>query len=81
MALGGGRSAFVAAPGKALLDLVHLVSRGDDLAFLEGLRLQRLQALDLDALAKSNVVVRRPRLRRALLRLGELAAREEAVTG
>ena len=45
VALGGGRSAFVAAPGKALLDLVHLVSRGDDLAFLEGLRLQRLQAL------------------------------------
>ena len=81
VALGGGRSAFVAAPGKALLDLVHLVSRGDDLAFLEGLRLQRLQALDLDSLAKSDFVARRPRLRRALLRLGELAAREEAVAG
>ena len=81
VALGAGHSAFVAVPEKALLDLVHLVPRGDDPDFLEGLRLQRLHALDLDSLAKSGIVARRPRLRRALRRLGDLAAREEALAG
>jgi hypothetical protein len=80
MAIRGGRSAFLAKPEKALLDLVHLVPRGDDPAFLEGLRLAGLGSLDLDSLARSRMVARRPRLQRALRRLGELAAREEAVT-
>jgi predicted transcriptional regulator of viral defense system len=45
---------FIALPEKALLDLVHLTSNGDDPAYLAGLRLQNLERLDsqrLQALA------------------------------
>ncbi len=40
------QQAFVAYPEKALLDLVHLTPNGDELLFLEGLRLQNLERLD-----------------------------------
>lgn len=53
--VGGGRTAFVATPEKALLDLGYLRSRSDDLAFTRELRLQRLDSIDLsrlDAMAK-----------------------------
>ena len=43
--LGGGQSAFLASPEKALLDLVHLQPGGDDPAWIDGLR------LDLEALS------------------------------
>ncbi len=48
------QEAFIAFPEKALLDLVHLTSNGDDPAYLAGLRLQNLERLDpqrLQALA------------------------------
>ena len=53
--VGDGRTAFVATPEKALLDLGYLRSRSDDLAFTRELRLQRLDSIDLsrlDAMAK-----------------------------
>lgn len=53
---------FVALPEKAILDLVHLTSGGDDPDFLGELRLQNLEQLNLDTL---NRLATRPKLHRA----------------
>jgi predicted transcriptional regulator of viral defense system len=50
LVLGEGRRAFVATPEKALLDLCYLRSRSDEPAFARGLRLQRLDSIDLERL-------------------------------
>lgn len=47
-----GQRAFIAAPEKALLDLVHLHPGGDDPAYLQELRLQNLERLDVQALQR-----------------------------
>lgn len=48
----GGRTAFVAGPEKALLDLGYLRSRSDDPAFARELRLSRLDSLDIEQLPR-----------------------------
>ena len=45
-----GQDAFIALPEKALLDLVHLTPDGDEPAYMDGLRLQNLERLDLQRL-------------------------------
>lgn len=45
-----GQSAFVAEPEKALLDLIYLVPGAETRAYLQELRLQNLEQLDLDRL-------------------------------
>jgi hypothetical protein len=63
--LGGGYRAFVALPEKALLDLIHLTPGGDGEAYLNELRLQNLDRLNmrvLEGLAEQNA---RPKLMRA----------------
>ena len=42
-----GQLAFIATPEKALLDLVHLTPGGDEPDYLEALRLQNLEQLDV----------------------------------
>lgn len=49
--LGDGRTVFVATPEKALLDLSYLRSRSGVLAFARGLRLQRLDSINLELIA------------------------------
>lgn len=44
--LGDGQSAYVAAPEKALLDLVYLQPGGDEISFLRSLRLQNLEGIN-----------------------------------
>jgi len=44
--LGGGQSAFVARPEKALLDLLYLTPGSDDIRYLKELRLQNARNLD-----------------------------------
>jgi len=44
------QSAFVATPEKALLDLIYLQPDSDSLEYLEGLRLQNLDRLNLNQL-------------------------------
>lgn len=44
----GEQSVFLARPEKALLDLIYLTKQGYSRAFLETLRLQNLDQLDLD---------------------------------
>jgi predicted transcriptional regulator of viral defense system len=68
-----GQKVFVASPEKALLDLVHLQPRGDARAFLQELRLQNLEQLNLTELER---MASRPKLRRAAAQLADLAAQE-----
>jgi hypothetical protein len=75
--IGGGRKALVATPEKALLDLVYLVPGGDAPEYLEGLRLQNLEGLDLDRLHGLAEELGKPKLRRAAREIERLA-REEA---
>jgi predicted transcriptional regulator of viral defense system len=61
--LGANQRAFVATAEKALLDLVHLQPGGDAPEYLEALRLQNLEVLDLENLRR--LAGESPKLRRA----------------
>jgi hypothetical protein len=74
--VGGGQWAFVAAPEKALLDLVYLQPGSDAPAYLAELRLQGLDRLDLDRLARLADGSGSPKLRRAASRIAALANAE-----
>ena len=69
--------AYVATPEKALLDLVHLRPGGDSAAYLESLRLQNLEILDIERLHDFAQRVGKPKLRRGA-RIIEAIARREA---
>jgi predicted transcriptional regulator of viral defense system len=61
----GGQEVFLAAPEKALLDLVYLQPGGDELAYLRALRLQNLDQLDQNELWSLANELGKPKLRRA----------------
>ena len=63
--LGAGQRAWVATPEKALLDLVHLQPGGDTPVYLQELRLQNLDRLDPDELARQAERSGSDKLRRA----------------
>jgi predicted transcriptional regulator of viral defense system len=75
--MGDGQFAFVATPEKALLDLIHLQSGGDAPEYVESLRLQNLDQLDLDALARLAEESGGPKLRRAAQIVAALAEAEQ----
>jgi predicted transcriptional regulator of viral defense system len=74
--LGRDQQAFVATPEKALLDLVYLQPAGDTPAYLQGLRLQNLDRLDVTVLRQMAERAGSPKLRRAAASIGAMAARE-----
>jgi predicted transcriptional regulator of viral defense system len=74
--LGGGQSAFLATPEKALLDLVYLQPGGDAPDYLRELRLQNLDRLDLAELERLAERIGSPKLRRAAAQVQGLAHRE-----
>jgi len=74
--LGRNQRALLATPEKALLDLVHLQPGGDAPEYLQGLRLQNLERLDLDELGRHAARTGSPKLRRAVLPVVELAQTE-----
>jgi predicted transcriptional regulator of viral defense system len=74
--VGVEQQAFVATPEKALLDLVHLQPRGDAPEYLQELRLQNLEGLDLDRLQSQAARASSPKLRRAADRIVKLAEAE-----
>jgi len=76
LALGQRQQAFVATPEKALLDLVYLEPGGETPAYLEGLRLQNLDRLDLAALEQMARESGSPRLQRAAAAVAALAEQE-----
>jgi predicted transcriptional regulator of viral defense system len=68
--------AYVAAPEKALLDLVHFTTRGDSAAFLDSLRLQHLDILDIDQLHRFAERSGKPKLKRAAAHIAAIARRQ-----
>jgi predicted transcriptional regulator of viral defense system len=71
------QQAFIATPEKALLDLIYLQPRGDSPDYLRGLRLQNLDRLDMEELQRQADLAGRPKLRRAVNAVKELARSEE----
>ena len=74
--LENGGQALVATPEKALLDLVYLQPGGDSLAYLQELRLQNLEQLDLNVLTHLAERTGMPKLRRAAAILTKFAQAE-----
>ncbi len=73
---GARRMALVARPEKALLDLVYLRAGADAETFLRQLRIDRLEMLDLDVLARDAERAGKPKLRRAARTIAEMASRQ-----
>jgi predicted transcriptional regulator of viral defense system len=71
--LGGGQEAFLAAPEKALLDLIYLEPGAESPEYLTELRLQHLEALDLEELRRLATATAKPKLRRAAEQIARLA--------
>jgi predicted transcriptional regulator of viral defense system len=61
----GDQEALVATPEKALLDLVYLQPGGESPKYLQELRLQNLNHLNLDLLKKQSEVFGSPKMRAA----------------
>jgi hypothetical protein len=74
--LGGGQEALVATPAKALADLVGLVPGADSKAYLRELRLASTETIDPAEIEGHPVLAARPKIRRALRHLADLAAEE-----
>jgi predicted transcriptional regulator of viral defense system len=72
----GNQQAFVATPEKALLDLVYLQPDGETPEYLQELRLQNLDRLDLEMLRTLSDIFDKPKLRKATKAISELAHRE-----
>jgi predicted transcriptional regulator of viral defense system len=79
--LGGGQAALVATPEKALLDLVHLIPGGDREEVLAELRLQALEIVQPEILARMTERAGSPRLHRACRTILRLRDEELEVTG
>lgn len=77
MELAQGQQAFLATPEKALLDLVHLTPKSDSFDYLEQLRLQNLDRLDLTRLQEYSKWVGKPKWQRAVDIIESLARREK----
>jgi len=71
-----GQRAFVATPEKALLDLAYLHPGGDSPAYLQELRLQNLERLDLDELQRMAERTGKPKLQRVAEYVAQLAGAE-----
>ncbi|HVC34585.1 MAG TPA: hypothetical protein VNL16_13830 [Chloroflexota bacterium] len=70
------QDAFIAAPEKALLDLIYLRPGADSPAFLTELRLQNLEQLSLEGLHYQADLDGSPKLRRAAAIVDKLAQQE-----
>jgi predicted transcriptional regulator of viral defense system len=71
------QQAFVATPEKALLDLVYLQPGGDQATYLQELRLQNLERLDLDLLQHQSMRSGSSKLLRASAVVAVLARAEK----
>lgn len=71
-----GQLAYVASPEKALLDLIYLEPEADSVRYLEELRLQHLEILDMSELRRLAGLSGKPKLKRAADRIARLAEQE-----
>ena len=60
-----GQQALVAVPEKALLDLIYLTPGGDSAKYIQSLRLQNLEKINLKSLRSFVDLFDKPKLRRA----------------
>lgn len=74
--LGGRQEAFLATPEKALLDLIYLEPGADAPAYLNELRLQHMEVLDLDELRRQAEAFGKPKILRAAEHVARLAETE-----
>ena len=74
--VGGGQTAFVASPEKALLDLVYLQPGADDKSYLNELRLKNFEKFDLGTLQKLAEKSESPKLVRAAGLIAKLILKE-----
>ena len=72
----GGQKALLASPEKALLDLVYLQQGGASKEYLQELRLQNLDRLDMDRLAKQSLVFASPKMDMAAIAIRQLKQNE-----
>jgi predicted transcriptional regulator of viral defense system len=72
-ALADDQEAFLATPEKALLDLIYLTPDADNPDYLQELRLQHLDRLDLAELHRQAEEMGKPKLLRAAERIERLA--------
>lgn len=68
----GGQKALLATPEKALLDLVYLQPGGESPKYLQGLRLQNLNIVDLDLLKKHSEVFDSPKMGKAVNEIAQM---------
>lgn len=71
-----GQYAYIAYPEKALLDLIYLRKGADSPEFIQSLRLQNLDQLDLARLREFANRFDKPKLHRAAAEIRELVSRE-----
>ena len=60
-----GTSIFIALPEKALLDLIYLTSRSDSMDFIEELRLQNTEKINIKLLLEYSTRFKKPIIYRA----------------
>jgi predicted transcriptional regulator of viral defense system len=70
--------AYVAYPEKALLDFIYLRKNSDSPAFIQSLRLQNLEQLDLERLMRFTHRFNKPKMQRAAAIIAHLAETEAA---
>lgn len=71
-----GQQAFVATPEKALLDLAHLTPDSDSQNYLQELRLQNLERLDVNCLRKFVLRAGKPKWKRVAQQIESLIENE-----
>jgi hypothetical protein len=77
--LKSGLNAFVAYPEKAMLDLIYLTSGGDEIEFIEELRLQNFEKIDRKRLSQFAKKFRSSKISRALANIEEILDQGEGV--
>ena len=75
--LGDKQAAFIATPEKSLLDLVYLTPESDSRAYIEELRLQNLDRLNMKDLLEKASDSRSPKLMRAAKLIVEFVSAED----
>jgi predicted transcriptional regulator of viral defense system len=73
------QQAFIAAPEKALLDLVYLTEGGDSENFLDELRLQNLEKLNKEILRQFSQKFDSPKIKRAVSIIEDIINKGEGV--
>jgi hypothetical protein len=70
------QQALVATPEKALLDLVYLQPGGETTNYLQELRLQNLEKMDIDELNRQAGLFNLPKMHRAVRVISDLVQNE-----